>query len=75
MIVHRPEESLDGTLDALLADWPASERRVRAAGAAHDDGRRDPRPLSQVASGAHGQFDPALVRALTDELLAEVAAN
>ena len=32
--------------------------------------------LSQVASGAHGQFDPALVRAfvlLADELLTEVA--
>ena len=34
--------------------------------------------LSQVASGAHGQFDPALVRAfvlLADELLAEVAGG
>jgi HD-GYP domain-containing protein (c-di-GMP phosphodiesterase class II) len=58
--------AIAGAYDAMTRERPYRARLPHDAA------------LSQVASGAHGQFDPALVRAfvlLADELLADVAAN
>ena len=58
--------AIAGAYDAMTQERPYRAPLTRDAA------------LSQVASGAHGQFDPALVRAfvlLADELLAEVAGG